>query len=262
MCEGLVKIAPPTPMTRLRFHDEAFPGRPAFDTAVSRALLSDVVAGRVAESLRLYRTDEVVAFSPLDAVSPGFEAAIVAARQAGFASIRRLAGGRAAVFHRETLAFAWCRRAEEPRAGVEARFADLAQRVERALVALGADARIGEVPGEYCPGGWSVNARGRKKLMGVGQRLVRNGAHVGGVVVVSASQRVRDALGPVYEALGIDWDPETAGSVSEEAMGVDCDDVVRALLREFECDHDLEPAAIDSQTLSCAEELEAAHALG
>ena len=37
---------------------------------------------------------------------------------------------------------------------------------------LGVDARVGEVPGEYCPGAFSVNARGRIKLAGVGQRLI------------------------------------------------------------------------------------------
>ena len=56
---------------------------------------------------------------------------------------------------------------------------------------LGVDARVGEIPGEYCPGAYSVNARGVKKLMGVGQRLVPSAAHVGGVVVVNGANRVQ-----------------------------------------------------------------------
>ena len=89
-----------------------------------------------------------------------------------------------------------------------------------ALARLGVDARVGEVPGEYCPGAFSVNARGRTKLAGVGQRLISGAAHLGGVVVVRDSAGVRDVLIPVYEALGLEWDPETTGSVEDEVPGV------------------------------------------
>ena len=91
----------------------------------------------------------------------------------------------------------------------------------RAFASLGIDARVGEVPGEYCPGADSVNARGERKLMGVGQRLVSRGSHVGGVVVVDGADRVNDVLVPVYRALGLEWRPEATGAVAEEAPGVD-----------------------------------------
>jgi hypothetical protein len=38
----------------------------------------------------------------------------------------------------------------------------------RARCAGSASTPRGEVPGAYCPGDWSVNARGERKLMGVG----------------------------------------------------------------------------------------------
>ena len=44
----------------------------------------------------------------LDRARPGFREAVAAARSGGWEAILRLAGGRAAVFHRETIAFAWC----------------------------------------------------------------------------------------------------------------------------------------------------------
>ena len=91
--------------------------------------------------------------------------------------------------------------------------------VERALQRLGVDAHVGEVPREYCPGDYSVNARGQTKLAGIGQRLIKGAWHIGGVIVVSESERVRDILVPVYEALGLDWDPATAGAVTDEAPG-------------------------------------------
>jgi lipoate-protein ligase A len=245
----------------MRFHDDEFAGRPAFDTAVSRALLAAVGSGRLAETLRLYRPDDVVAFSPFDSVAPGFAEAIAAARAAGFGAIRRLAGGRAAVFHRETLAFAWCRPTPEPRAGVEARFEELSALVVRALVRLGVDARIGAVPGEYCPGKWSVNARGRTKLMGVGQRLVRGAAHVGGVIVVGQSRRVREALVPVYEAMGVEWKPSTAGSLDEEVAGATCAEVARVLLEEFRRDRELVSLCIDEESMRQAAGWESQHTL-
>ena len=70
--------------------------------------------------------------------------------------------------------------------------------IAAALCDLGVDARVGEVEGEYCPGEYSVNARGALKLMGVGQRIVRGAAHVGGVLVVGRSDRTRRVLEPVY----------------------------------------------------------------
>ena len=61
-----------------------------------------------------------------------------------------------------------------------------------------------------------MNARGERKLMGVGQRVVAGGVHVGGVVVVDGAERVNGVLRPVYAALGLDWRPEATGSVADE----------------------------------------------
>jgi lipoate-protein ligase A len=235
-------------MRRVHRIDTRFPGRPALDTAFSRALLDLVAAGEAPETFRLYRPDDVLAFSGVDAAAPGFAAAVAAARAAGFAAALRLAGGRAAVFHAETLAFAWTIPAPDPREGIRARFEALADLVAAALRRLGVDARVGEVPGEYCPGEHSVNARGATKLMGVGQRVIRGAAHVGGVVVVGGSDRVRAALGPVYAAMGVAWRPETAGSVADEIGPVTPDEVAAALDTELAARHELVRggAAIDA----------------
>jgi len=98
---------------RLRLLRREFPGRAVFDTAVSHAMLRRVAAGQLPGSLRLYRPDDVVVFSLLDARRPGFERAVEIAREAGFGAVIRLAGGHAAVFHGETLAFSWARPAED-----------------------------------------------------------------------------------------------------------------------------------------------------
>ena len=69
--------------------------------------------------------------------------------------------------------------------------------------------------------------------MGVGQRLVPGGVHVGGVIVVDGSDRVNGVLTPVYGALGLDWRPEATGSVADEVPGTTWDDVAEALHRRL-----------------------------
>jgi lipoate-protein ligase A len=249
----------PRPVRSLVLLRDAVPGRPALDAALSRALLERVATGARAETLRLYRPDDVLAFSGVDAASPGFRDAVVAARAQGFAPVLRLAGGRAAAFTRGSLAFAWALPAPDLRAGIAERFDAVAGLLASALRRLGVDARVGEVPGEYCPGAHSVNAGGRRKLAGIGQRVVRGAAHVGGVLVVRESERVRAVLGPVYAALGLAFDPESAGSVEDElGGGLSGAAVVEAIEAELRTRFRLEtdPPGLPSDLRAEAEALE------
>ena len=247
---------------RVTLLESAFADRPAYDTALSRALLEEVASGSHPEALRLHRPGDVVAFSVLDRARAGFDAAVAAARDAGFGSVLRLAGGRAAVFHAETLAFAWCIPDADPRSGIRARFDETAAVIAEALQSLGVDARVGEVPGEYCPGEHSVNAGGKLKLMGVGQRIVRGSAHVGGVLVVGRSDRVRDALLPVYDAMDFAWDPGTVGAVEDVVPGVTMDEVREALRSAWSRRVELVPADFPERILSAAEGRVADHQVG
>ncbi len=242
--------------------ESSFADRPAFDTGLSRALLEEVAAGREREALRLHVPGDVVAFSVLDRARAGFEEAVAAARAAGFGAILRLAGGRAAVFHDQTIAFAWCTADPEPRTRIRERFEETAGIIAEALSSLGVDARVGEVPGEYCPGAHSVNAGGRTKLMGVGQRIVRGSAHVGGVIVVGGSDRVRDPLIPVYDAMGFEWDPATVGAVEDEVPGVTTSEVLDALRAAFGKRVALEAGEFSETVLQAAELRAADHRVG
>lgn len=228
-------------MTRpaLRVVPETYRETPERDIAVSRRLLELVSAGVEPETLRLYQPAASVAFGPQDLHAPGYAEAVRICRERGYAALDRLVGGRAAVYHDQTLAFAWTVPDPAPIERITERFVSLAERLATACRALGVDARVGAVAGEYCPGAYSVNARGRTKLMGVGQRLTRRAAHVGGVIVVGDSDRVREILVPVYDALGIPWDPETVGSLADEIGPVLLDQVAEAVLEEFGRDYDL-----------------------
>ena len=240
---------------------EGFRGQPAFGVGVSRAILVRVAAGELPPTLRLHRPGPILAFSRQDRAAAGYAAAVRAAREAGFEPVVRLAGGRAAVYHEATLACSWAMPDRQPAARTSARFKELAELLATVLRGLGVDARVGEVPGEYCPGAWSVNARGERKLAGIGQRLIAGASHRGAVIVARESQRVRDVLIPVYRALSLDWDPATAGSVEDEVGAVKVDDVAGAILAELGNRYQLVDSSLDDATLALARGFEPDHAV-
>ena len=236
---------------------DRFPGRPGFDAAVSRAVLQGVASGDLSETLRLTVAERLVAFGSRDLANPEFPAARRAAASAGFGSYLRLAGGKAAAFHEGTIAFGWAVPSADPRVTIEERFAEIGGILVDALAGLGIDARVGEVPGEYCPGEHSINAGGTHKLIGIGQRLIGGAAHVGGVIVAERADLVNRALEPVYEALGYDWEPATTGAAADHAP-VTVGDLLAAVEAAFGDRHDLVPGSIDAPTLGEAARLEAA----
>lgn len=243
----------------MRLHRQAFQDDPTLDVAVSRAILQRVADGELPETMRITRPPAMVAFGRQDVASANYRAGVRAARDAGFEAIERLAGGRAAVFHEHTLAIAHARPDDDPQAHIYPRFEEASGWIERALKRLGVDARVGEVPGEYCPGGYSVNARGEKKLAGIGQKLIRHGGHLGGVLVVENGARVRGVLVPVYQALGLGWNPSTAGAVSDERPGLTMDEAEAALIAELEELYEVQEAPLDRDTLAIARRLAPEH---
>jgi len=243
----------------LSYITRSFPDDPGLDTAVSRAVMLRVASGDLPETLRIARPGSIVAFGKRDVVGGGYAEAVAAARAGGFEAIERLAGGRAAVFHDQTISFAHSIPDHDPRSRVSERFDALSGLMVRAFAALGIDARVGEVPGEYCPGADSVNARGVRKLMGVGQRLVSRASHVGGVVVVDGADRVNGILVPVYRALGLEWRPEATGAVADEVPGVTWQQVADAIEAEYAALYELVPAEVDEQTLELARALAPEH---
>jgi octanoyl-[GcvH]:protein N-octanoyltransferase len=246
---------------RLQLCLDGVAGGPALDTAVSRAVLERVDAGELPATLRLSRPPRVVAFSLRDARSPGFRAAVAAAEAEGFGSILRLAGGRAAVFTHETIAFAWAVPTLRPSDGIDERFAVMAGALRDAFAALGVDSRVGEIPGEYCPGRWSVNAGGATKVAGIGQRLLRRAAHTGGVVVVGDGSAINRVIGPVYGAMGLPFDPRATGQLRDE-VEVTWEAVREAIVEAFSTTHDLVPWSLDDATLALGHRLAPEHLPG
>lgn len=246
---------------RLLLVREGFPDDPALDVALAHALVERVSAGALGPVLRVYRPGPTVAFGRLDALRPGYGDAAAAARAHGFAPVLRAPGGHAVAYHRGCLGVDEVVGEEDPIAGLQERFARTGETLAGALRGLGVDARVGAVPREFCPGAFTVNARGAVKLVGTAQRVVRRASLLAASVAVRDGAALRAVLADVYRALELDMDPATAGAVEDDVPGTDLAAVEAAVLAAYGAEHELVPAALDACTLARARALRERHAL-
>ena len=230
-----------------------------FDTGVSDALLRRVGDGSLPETFRISSPGRVVAFGKQDRIAPGFERATELARRHGFASVIRLPGGRAAVFNEQTISFSWTMPDPDPVRGIRRRFAEMGALTTAALAEIGIASTVGEIPGEYCPGEFSVNHGGSTKLAGIGQRLTKGAAHVGGVLVVGDASSIREVLVPVYGALDIEWNPSTVGALDDVLSGADVSATADALIDALVGVAPIVQTTLDAETLDLAATLAPAH---
>lgn len=198
--------------------DLVSPATPEQDCERVRQALLDLGSGGPG-LLRIYRSRPVAAFAPRDTMLKGYAEAAAAMRAHGFAPVERRTGGQLAVYDEGALVIDLVAPHPDPRPHVIERFADFSGALAAALINLGIDARVGMVPGEYCPGDYSVNAGGRIKIIGVAQRINRHGYHMGAVVAVESRPAVRHAVGLAYQVLGLPFEPATFGAI-EEMSGI------------------------------------------
>jgi octanoyl-[GcvH]:protein N-octanoyltransferase len=246
-------------LSAVELYTTAFPADPLLDIAVSHALLAQVAAGRRAPALRLFRPGPTVAFGRLDALLPGFGRACALARERGYTPVLRSVGGHAAVFDERCVVVEHFTREQDATAGLQARFERQARLVRDALASLGADARIGQLAGEYCAGEHSVNVGGRVKAAGIAQRMVRHGAMTSAVVVVGGGPQLRAVVAAVYAALELAVDPRAAGALDEELPGVAVEQVVRVLRDAYAEGARLDPRELDAALLDSAGALAERH---
>jgi octanoyl-[GcvH]:protein N-octanoyltransferase len=234
---------------------EAVPD-PAMDVAVAHALVRLVEERGEGAVLRLYRpAGRVVAFGQLDARRPGFPAAAEAVRRGGFAPVVRAPGGRAVAYTEQALVVDHvCASAGSP-SGIDDRFREFGELWTGVLRDLGVDARVGAVPGEYCPGAYSVNARGVVKLVGTAQRVVRGAWLFSAVAIVGDDAALRPVLAEVYRCLGLPFAAASVGSVSGEVPGVSPEIVECALLDAYRSRAAMVPSTLRAEVLSRAAHL-------
>jgi octanoyl-[GcvH]:protein N-octanoyltransferase len=242
----------------VRLVRDGFPDDPALDVAVGHALLEAARARAIGPALRVYRPGPTVAFGRLDALAAGFGAAVAAARAHGFEPVMRQPGGHAAAYDSGALCVDVVRPETEAIPALQPRFAEAADLFAAALRAVGVDARVGEIPGEYCPGAWTVSAGGRVKLVGTAQRVVRGASLLGAVVLVRGGARVRAVLEDVNAALGLAWDPATAGAAEDDVPGLSVEAVEAAVLDAYGARFGpLSEAGLDAATVARAREIAA-----
>ena len=181
--------------------------------------------------LRCYSPPETAAFTGLDRMAPGFGRAWAAALGHGFQPVRRASGGRMAAYHRQCLCLDVVLAdggapALDPWTGLAALAAELVS----VLRAVGIDARAGEVPGEYCPGRFSVNVAGRVKLAGTAARRVPGATLLSAVLVVDDPEPLRCVTTDIYAALPFPFRPETVGGAADHLPGLTVDALVQQLL--------------------------------
>jgi octanoyl-[GcvH]:protein N-octanoyltransferase len=207
---------------------------PAMDVAVAHALVR--LTGERAEGsvLRVYRPARpTVAFGQRDTRRPGFRAAADAARRAGFAPVVRAPGGRAVAYTRQSVVVDHISAGSHSPSTIDDRFREYGDLWAGVLREVGVDAHVGPVPGEYCPGAFSVNARGVVKLVGTAQRVVRGAWLFSAVAVIGDDAPLGPVLAEIYRALELPFDSGSVGSVSGEVPGVSPEQVERLVLDAY-----------------------------
>jgi octanoyl-[GcvH]:protein N-octanoyltransferase len=234
------------------------PDDPVLDAAITHALLRQVATGEQPPTARVFRPGATMAFGRLDALSEGYAAARAAATAHGYAPLLRLGGGHAAGYDAGSVLVEILRPEETIAGGIPERFAGATALLVEALAALGVDARVGALPGEYCAGDWSVNATG-VKLAGTAQRSIRGASLVTAMLVVERGALLRAALVDVYAALGIEWRPATAGAAQDLRPGLSAPDAERALIATLAAHERLVAGELGAGTLALAQDLRTAH---
>ena len=200
----------------VQLYSEVAESTPQQDMDLVRQTLARLDESRIG-MLRLYRPRPTAAFSLRDTVMPRYDEAAVVMRTLGFEPVERRAGGQLAVYDENALVIDLVAPHDKPRIQIHERFKFFSSAIVSALSTMSIDARIGALSGEYCPGDYSVNGEGRIKLVGLAQRVVKSGYHLGAVISVTSSDRAKAAIEAAYDILGIAFDPNTFGALADLA---------------------------------------------
>lgn len=216
-------------------------GDPEADLLAGITLLESVRDAKAPATLRIYRPDPTLAFGQRDVRLDGYDQAVQRAHDHGFVPVVRKAGGRAAAYHRGTVIVDHVEPAAEAMLGHQLRFKALGTLYADALRRGGIDARVGEIPGEYCAGEYSVHGvpgpasptQHRIKLVGTAQRVVSGAWLFSSVFVIEDSAPIRLVLDDVYQHLGIEMDPATAGAAEDLVPDYKTETFITDLLTEY-----------------------------
>ena len=205
------------------------------------SILDAARSGGTEPVLRVYQPRPTVAFGRRDELNPGFSRARQSAHDAAFTPLVRRVGGRAAAYHGGCLVIDHVEPDPDPKTGIQDRYRLFGDMIVAALEELEIPAEVGEIPGEYCAGEYSVHAPGTAadparpvKLAGTAQRVVAGAWYFSTVLVVEEPEPLRSVLEEVYEALDVPWEPATAGCAADVRPGTTVAEVEEALLGVYD----------------------------
>lgn len=234
---------------------EAYPQDPALDMALSGALLESVAIGDHPNVIRVFRPGPTVAFGRLDRLRSGFSAACEVALAHGRTPLLRLGGGHAAAYDDDCILLETIKRHSGIVTGLEQRFRDCVDLLQRALDREGIGSVLGELPGEYCAGRFSLHLLDGPKIAGVAQRIISGAALTTAVLVVDGGPSLRTIIGEVYNALGLPVEADAAGAVSDQRSDVSVESVFGRVLEVVRAHHRAEPASLHGDLVERAARL-------
>lgn len=185
---------------------------PLLDVGVAHALLERAAQTGVGALMLWHPLRPALSLGRLDIRDRRSPQLVALARDAGVSVVRRLAGGRAATLDGGCLCLGWA----QPHARLQqssARYQLLADAIITALGDLGIDGSLGEAPGEWCPGAWSVQGP-NGKLAGLAQRQIAGAAWCEALIVIERPPTLMLLSRRVHELLDIPWRETAHGELA------------------------------------------------
>lgn len=183
--------------------------------------------------VRIYRPAPTVAFSGFEQRLDGFADAVSETLAFGFEPVVRPAGGRMVALDQDWVVIDII----TPENYLEVAHRDVYEEFGATFVSLlrglGVDASMGAVAGEYCPGDYSINARGATKLVGTAQRVRRGARLFSACIPFSISNNVATLFERINSSLKLDWNPLTLAGVSDEVPGLTFEELEKEIFNHF-----------------------------
>lgn len=203
------------------------------DRERTRRFVEDV-RNRGVPGLRVWTPPSHVSFGRRDANSNNFQRVRTRVEDRGYPTAVRQSGGRAVVHTEGTLAVLLALPTDDgERITLQDRYDAALECFRSALKEGGVEAERGEPPNSFCPGSHSLQIGGCK-VLGLAQRVRRDVAMLTAILIVRDEGTVADVLEPIYEALGVPFDPTTVGSLTSAGGSADRDRVGDAIVAAFE----------------------------
>lgn len=240
-----------------RFHD------PAWGFGFQRVLFEQVASKERPPTVVITPSTRHVGVTKRDTHRPGFAEAVRAADEEGFPVFVRGAGGGATAAGPGTFGFSIVRPAsgDEERNGIGARYDEAASLALAAFSRLspsfGAEAEVGEVRDEFCPGDHSIRIGGWEegmKVVGIAQRVTSRATSVGGIVLVSGEEDLARVLARVYSAMDLPFRVGSVGSLRRAGYDVSVEEVIRHFAAEAGVRYGAARVGLDAETLRLARE--------